>query len=126
MGWPGWQDYQPGRTAAPAKPHKYRAQPTTVDGILFPSKHEAARYVELRALEAAGAIQELQRQVPFALETVDVHGLRVCITRFVADFVYREAGVVVVEDAKGYRGNPVWMLKRRWFEAQYGIPIRQT
>ncbi len=41
---------------------KYRAQPTIVDGIRFHSKGEARRYQELRLLERAGEITNLELQ----------------------------------------------------------------
>lgn len=41
-------------------PHKYHAKPTTVDGIRFASKAEARRYSELRLLEKAGEIKNLE------------------------------------------------------------------
>jgi hypothetical protein len=49
------------------KPSKYRAIPTTVDGIRFDSKREAARYGELKLLEKAGHIRGLTLQVPLVL-----------------------------------------------------------
>ena len=39
---------------------KYRAVKTEVDGIMFDSKKEAARYVELKEKLDAGIIQDLK------------------------------------------------------------------
>lgn len=47
--------------------NKYYAKKVTVDGHTFDSKHEAERYSELKLLERAGQIENLQLQVPFVL-----------------------------------------------------------
>ncbi|MBS6476088.1 MAG: DUF1064 domain-containing protein, partial [Clostridiales bacterium] len=44
---------------------KYRSKKTTVDGITFDSRREAARWQELKLLERAGSITELERQVSY-------------------------------------------------------------
>jgi len=44
---------------------KYRNRKTVVDGITFDSKREAARWQELKLLERAGEITELERQVEY-------------------------------------------------------------
>ena len=46
---------------------KYHAKKTTYQGQTFDSKKEATRYQELRLLQLAGEITDLQRQVPFLL-----------------------------------------------------------
>lgn len=100
---------------------KYRAVKTVVDGIAFPSKKQAKRYVELRDMAHAGVIGDLQMEVPYE---VKVNGVKVCEYR--ADFVYRyDKGLThytVVEDVKGFR-TPVYKLKKRLVEALYGIKI---
>jgi hypothetical protein len=86
-----------------------------VDGIRFASKKEARRYQELRLLEKAGLIRDLNLQVrlPLACSSGEV------AAHYVADFTYldRTRGVVV-EDAKGCR-TQTYALKRRWFAAEY-------
>ena len=47
--------------------HKYNAIPTTVDGIRFASKREARRYLELKLLQKAGHISDLELQPRFRL-----------------------------------------------------------
>ena len=49
------------------KPPKYHNTPVEVDGIRFDSKAEAARYVQLKALRAAGRILWFTRQPSFLL-----------------------------------------------------------
>ena len=46
---------------------KYNNKKSIVDGINFDSKKEATRYKELKTLERAGIIQDLQRQVKYVL-----------------------------------------------------------
>ncbi len=48
--------------------NKYRNTKTIVDGIEFDFRKEAARYKELKLLEAAGEISNLERQVLFVSE----------------------------------------------------------
>lgn len=98
------------------KAHKFRAKPTTVDGIRFPSKREAERYGQLKLLEKAGKIKGLRRQVAYELV------LRV---KYLADFVYEEQGETIVEDAKGCRTRE-YVQKRKAMREQHGIVIRET
>ena len=47
--------------------NKYHNKKTEVDGIIFDSKKEANRYIELKMLERAGKIHDLQLQVKLHL-----------------------------------------------------------
>jgi hypothetical protein len=71
-------------------PHKYGAVKTTVDGIEFDSKAEARRYTELRLLEHAGEIRDLELQPRYELlpAFVDAEGVRHRAIEYVADFRY--------------------------------------
>jgi Protein of unknown function (DUF1064) len=106
--------------------HKYGARATVTQGIRFASKAEARRYEELVLLARAGAIRELERQPAFPIRvTGRDHKVRiVCV--YVADFMYRDgtAGILTVEDVKGVR-TPVYKLKKKLVEAQYGIEITE-
>ncbi len=51
--------------------NKFGAIPVTVDGIRFDSTKEARRWGELRLMERAGEIRNLQRQVKIPLEGRD-------------------------------------------------------
>ena len=99
---------------------KYKAQPTIVDGIRFDSKKEAKRYSELKFLEMAGEISDLQLQVRFPLV---VNKIKVCT--YIADFVYMVGDTRVVEDTKGYRTD-VYQIKKKMMEAIYDIQIRES
>ena len=48
-------------------PNKYRAQKTTVDGITFDSKAEAARYRQLTLMQQSGEIVGFTRQPSFLM-----------------------------------------------------------
>lgn len=105
---------------------KYHAHKTVVDGITFDSRREARRYQELKLMERAGAIRDLQRQVRFELiPAFDVDGRHYRPTTYVADFVYVEGGREIVEDCKGFRTD-VYRLKRKLFAHRYGVSIRET
>jgi hypothetical protein len=107
---------------------KFRNVRVTVDGIDFQSKHEAHRYQELRLMEKAGMIRNLELQRPFALT---VNGYPVCV--YLADFTYDqlekrgsgESWQMVTEDAKGMR-TPVYVIKKKLMRAIYGIDILET
>lgn len=116
------------------RPSKYGAIRTTIDGVTFASKAEAKRYRELKILERAGEIFDLELQPKFPIYA-SVHGrIRHCgdkpICTYVADFRYREGaetvigGRLVVEDVKGMK-TPVYRLKKKLVEAQYGIQIQE-
>ena len=115
--------------------HKYGAQPTVVDNIRFASKKEAARYGELKLLEKAGQIEELEIQPEFplmaALTTGRIRGALRATThqypvlgRYIGDFRYHDLTNQrwIVEDVKGFK-TPLYRWKKRHVEAQYGITI---
>lgn len=127
----GWEDVKPSDVhrknalvtsrITGAKPSKYRAVKTTVDGIVFDSAKEARRYSELKMLLRAGEIEDLERQPEL---TVSIKGVWIC--DYLADFKYRRRGdiVTVWEDVKGMK-TPVYRLKKKLVEALYGITITE-
>lgn len=98
---------------------KFGAQKTTVDGIEFDSKAEARRYGELRLLERAGKIKNLERQVRYDLE---VNGERIGFYK--ADFRYWDCArnEQIVEDVKGVR-TPVFVIKAKLMKALHRVTI---
>ena len=107
---------------------KYGNQRTVVDGITFDSKKEATRYAELKLLQRAGEIFDLQRQVPFTLipkQTRDGKVIeRPCVYK--ADFVYKEKdGTEVVEDVKGVCTKE-YRIKKKLMLWQFGIVVREV
>jgi hypothetical protein len=104
--------------------NKYHNIPTkTADGILHDSRKEARRWCELKLLEKAGKITDLQRQVPFELIPKQ-EGERACT--YVADFVYHNAkdGKKVVEDTKGKKTKD-YVIKRKLMLYIHGIKIHE-
>ena len=49
----------------------------------------------------------------------------ITIGHYVADFEYLEGDVRIVEDVKGMK-TPLYRWKKKHFEAQYGLKIRET
>lgn len=92
---------------------KYHAKPTTVDGIRFDSGAEARRYGQLKLLERAGKITDLELQPRFVCF---INGKIVCV--YIADFAYFEGNHRKVEDVKGMR-TEVYKLKKKLVEAIY-------
>lgn len=118
---------------------KYHSRKTTVDGITFDSSKEARRWFELEALQAAGEISDLRRQVKFVLiptqrEPDDV-GPRGGVIRgrvlerecaYIADFVYTDrSGATVVEDTKGIRTTE-YVIKRKLMLYIHGIRVTEV
>ena len=100
---------------------KYGNRKITIDGITFDSTKEAQRYGELKMLQRAGKISDLELQKPFEL-IPKMPGERACY--YIADFDYldQETGKRVVEDVKGYK-DPVYRIKRKLMQYVYGIRI---
>lgn len=107
---------------------KYGAKRTELDGINFASKREAKRYSELKLLQAAGEIRDLELQVPVPLmgERDKIKTPTGRHMRYVADFRYFDArlNAWVIEDAKGFM-TPEYKLKRAILAAM-GLEIREV
>lgn len=121
---------------------KYGAKKVKVNGEVFDSQKEANRYYELRLLERAGKIKDLQRQVRFELipaqyeEVIEYtpkrkkeKTVKKLIERklvYVADFVYTQDGKIIVEDVKGYREGGAYsefVIKRKLMLYIHGIRV---
>jgi hypothetical protein len=112
------------KPAGKAKRSKYRNQRCEVDGVTFDSRKEAARWVELKAMESARVIAALRRQVRIPIV---VRGVRVCV--YVCDFRYvaHNPTRLVIEDVKSdfTRRLPVYRLKKKLLKAAHGIDITE-
>lgn len=116
------------------KENKYHARKVVAQGQVFDSEKEYARYLELKLLEKAGEISQLERQVKYDLipKQMDEEGKMIeRPTVYVADFQYRDnnTGEFIVEDVKGYRRGQayaVFSLKRKLMLWRYGIKIREV
>lgn len=103
------------------------AKPVWYDGIRFASKAEMRRYVDLRLLERAGHIRDLEVQPAFPIEVINIgNGEATQVGVYKADFRYFNVdhGGTVVEDVKGM-STVVYRLKKRLVEALYGIRIQE-
>ena len=108
----------------------------------YASRKEALRAWELKMLQRAGKISDLQEQVKFVLvpaiweETPrigkrgqPIKPKRRCIQRelaYIADFVYVKDGKTVVEDVKGYKGGATYRIfvnKKKLMREKYGIEV---
>ena len=122
--------------------NKYNNRKIKVNGEVYDSIKEYTRYRELRLLEKAGAITDLQRQVKFVLipaqyETYERYGKRgqrlkdgrKCVEKecsYYADFVYIENGKKVVEDTKSDATKTKdFIIKRKLMLMVHGIRVRE-
>lgn len=122
---------------------KYKAHKTVIDGIQFDSIKEGRRYTELKLLERAGEISDLQMQVKFVLipaqREPDTVGARGGIHKgkliehecsYIADFTYKDSeGKLVVEDVKGYKGGGaygVFKIKRKLMLYIHKIKVEEV
>lgn len=110
--------------------YKYGNKKTELDGILFDSKREAQRYAELKLMERAREIYDLQLQVPFVLIPVQKDEKGKVIERelkYIADFTYRDikTGRLIVEDAKGVK-TEVYKIKKKLMLYRLGLRIREV
>ena len=124
------------------KTNKYCNKKFTIDGIEFASKKEANRYTELKLLEKAGKIKDLELQKAYELipaqyeESTEVYTKGIhkgehkkkLLERAViykSDFSYLdENNNLIVEDVKGIRTKE-YILKRKMLLWRYGIKIKE-
>lgn len=87
-------------------PRKYRNKPfTDAEGIRWDSIAEHRRWCELKLLEKAGEIRNLERQMTIPLV---VNGVKICALR--PDFAWFEGQKRVYGDAKGFETRD-WKIK---------------
>lgn len=99
--------------------NKYGNKKVLIDGIKFDSMAEGRRYKELKLMQRAGIIKELQLQPKFLLqESFKKNGKTYRKIEYSADFKYIEKGKVVVEDVKG-KETEVFRIKHKLFEYKY-------
>jgi hypothetical protein len=107
---------------------KYNNKKTTVEGIIFDSKKEANRYLELKLLEKAGQIKDLELQPKFELlPTVRRNGKTYRKCTYIADFKYFDIkeSKYIVEDVKGFKTKE-FRLKEKMFVAKYDYELKLT
>lgn len=132
--------------------NKLNNRSITIDGITFQSIREGNRYCELKLLQKAGIISDLELQKPFELipaqyktvETGEYYKIgakkgqpktkQVCIEQSVvynADFVYKQDGETIVEDAKGFKDPSSstyakFVIKRKLMLWIHGIMVKEV
>ena len=119
--------------------NKFGNQKVTVGDETFDSLKEYRRFCELKLLQRAGKISDLQRQVKFVLiptqREPDKIGVRGGVKKgkiieqecsYVADFVYinTDDGKKVVEDTKGFKTKD-YIIKRKLMLFIHGIRIQE-
>lgn len=118
-----------------------------VNGEMFDSKREYRRWCELKILERAGKISDLQRQVVYELiprqteayprygkngqRLKDGERVLELPVRYIADFQYVQDGKTIVEDAKGYRNTnsavyAKFVIKRKLMLWLKGIIVKEV
>ena len=106
------------------KKNKYGAVKTEVGGIVFDSRKEAKRYIELKEMEANGKITNLERQKRYVLQPAfELNGKKFRPIIYISDFEYDDKdGIHHTEDAKG-KILPVFKIKAKLFAYKYGYEI---
>lgn len=117
--------------APPEKRQKFGNKKTVVDGIVFDSGHEADRYLELKLLEAAGEIRNLDLQPKFGIFACELaSGKGIEVASFKADFRYVDVkqNRTRIEDAKseGTKGETAYRLRKKLVEACHSIEIEEV
>ena len=107
---------------------KYGAVKTQINGITFASKAESRRYVELKTLEDAGHIRDLQLQKKFLLVPAkrNADGYLEREVSYSCDFAYVDhLGRQVIEDVKSRATckNPEYVIKRKLMLQVHGITV---
>lgn len=96
--------------------------------LVFDSKKEYSRWLELKMLERAGVITSLELQKPLVIqgEVIRKDGQVIRPIVYKADFMYVENGTVIVEDVKGIDSRTgkaittdVFALKWKLLQALY-------
>lgn len=99
--------------------NKYRNKKIIIDGIQFDSKTEGKRYIELKLLQKAKVISNLELQPKFLLQPAfKKNGKTYRKIEYIADFSYYDDNKLIVEDVKGME-TEVFKLKRKMFDYKY-------
>lgn len=104
---------------------KYKNRKVEHDGIKFDSVKEMQRYTQLKLLERAHEIRDLQLQKKFMLqEPFEFNGTKYREITYICDFFYYDIRKKewIVEDTKGMR-TEVYKIKKKMFIKKYGMNI---
>ena len=111
----------PRRAPEPQRKNKYGAQKTELDGLMFDSKKESVQWAKFCRMEAAGLISNLKRQtaLEFHVKGKKMFTYKPDMEYDTPDGAHHYVDVKSEITAK----NPVFRLKRKIIEAEYGITI---
>lgn len=100
---------------------KYGNKKVLIDGIKFDSIAEGRRYKELKLMQRAGIIKELELQPRFLLqESFKKNKKTYKKIEYIADFKYIENGKVIIEDVKSKATKTqVYKIKKKLFEYKF-------
>lgn len=97
----------------------------TMDGHIFASKREMKRYADLKMLERAGEIRDLELQPKFPVE---IGGKHFCT--YTSDFRYWNVrlGEYVIEDCKssGTAKDASYRLRKKAAQLAHGITVTEV
>lgn len=103
---------------------KYNNVKTEYNGVKYDSKKEAfyAQKLDIlsRAVYQDKRVIKYERQVPFQIE---IAGKKIC--KYLLDFLVTYIDRVEYVDVKGMR-TPIYKLKKKLVEAQFGILIKEV
>ena len=108
--------------------NKYHNKKITYDGYKFDSKKEADYYNQLKLLQRAGLIRDLELQKTFILQpSFKLNNKTRRQITYKADFTYfsNEDNKIHVIDVKGFKTD-VYNVKKKMFEYKYGIEIEEV
>jgi len=109
--------------------YKYHVAPPnqrTIDNIVFASKLEMNRYLELKLMVKAGEIRDLQLQPQFELQPAfERNGKHYQAITYIGDFAYFDMKTKkrVIEDVKGM-ATEVFKIKRKMFHFLHNMELR--
>lgn len=107
------------------KINKYKNKIVYYDGFKFQSKKECEHYKQLKILERAGIIKELELQKKFELQPsfIDNNGKKHRPITYIADFFYYEDTLkyYIAEDVKSEatKKDKAYCIKKKMFMYQY-------
>src|SRR4051812_19963996 len=105
------------------KVNKYKNTRTEYNGFKYASAKEA-RYAQnldiLKKAQGNTKVLSYVQQMPFVIE---VKGIRIC--KYLLDFMVSYPDRIEYIDVKGMR-TPVYKIKKKLVEAQFGIEIKEV
>ena len=105
---------------------KYKNKKVEYKGIKFDSKKEYLRYLVLEDMQRKGEIEGLQLQVPFVLiPPFQLNNIKYKGIKYIADFVYKKDGKLVVEDVKGMKTD-VYKIKKKLMAYMHKVEIKEV